>query len=1159
MDETHQKQDPAFISGDCGAGDTTGSCHRPTPVEAEPAPDATWEKKAVGRFRSLKFLGRGAFGSVYRAYDPQLNRLVALKFPRADLPSGSEQLRRFFREARAAARLHHPHIVTIHDIGRCGDTDFIVSEYVEGTTLRHRLREGPLYTPSEAAALIAKLAEALHYAHQQGVIHRDVKPENGLLDARGEPLLADFGLARSTHDETLTAHEGVRLGTPAYMSPEQCRGASHDADARSDLWSLGVMLFELLTGERPFTGSSAVNTMLAILRDPPRPPRSLNPDIPADLEAVCLRCLAKDPGSRYATGADLARDLQTWLQSLSVSGRSRRSATIAWRHICHYPLAAVAIIAVLCTLLVASAYLARAPVRGLVTDDASKAEDPLSTKAGSLPAARSDRDSEPADAVADKSPASSAGKKHGDPAGNGPRLGTQEPAHPPATKPNKPSMAVGGRAPSFSGRGLDGQLIDLADERSEVRFVLLDFWASWCGPCRAEFPTMRRLHARFKDHGLRIVGINLDTDLQKARQAVEESDLDYPHVFDGQGWKNAVAQLYDVHAIPAVFLLDKDGRIVAQGLRGAALEERLRELLGPGSNLAPESLAKINSLPKPSSPSQSPSSPAAAKRSRRFYSAGSVAKLDELVVTIDKDLKYVAEQPRMGIRPTWSPRTPAQPRPQPYLPLVKEPAYKSRQVLYGYVKLGNSNQNQFTYVLDDLETPMWVVYFDRNGNRDLTDDGPPLSNHGHIKLATGVALDVPIVNSSGATIARPYHLWFFVNELGGQVVADFYSTCHYQGSLRILGKPYAAVAFESPTFDALYVDHGLWIDLNGDGQLDRDTENFRNNEIITVDGKEIVLRLWETTGGVAPLSTVAKPRSQPSPTAAVPPVPAGAAGTAPPRTTTPLWNRELVLCLAVGVPRGPGKVLWLDGDANRLHVLELPNSANGVATQGDALVLAIPDAGVVRVRDQDRFETLLEGGPLKCPIDVAVSPSSGDVAIADNDADLVLWQPAARGAGVRTLQRLTGSDKSFQNMSVAVTRDGFVILGTSEPSGIYRFRAQEGSPLGAPLLAGDGDVAADPSSPCWAASQVHGVHLFEQAQQTAVIPYPTGVVPYRGGILAFGPDRSLVVALLNQGAAELHVVDISRKSFRKLFSWTQPPLKDFAIVRRTAALKSCGR
>src|SRR5213596_2183356 len=276
--------------------------------------------KDFGDYELLEEIGHGGQGVVYRARQKSLNRIVALKVIGLAHWATEAHVKRFRMEAEAAAHLDDPRIVPIYEIGERDGACYFSMKFIEGGQL-DKVIGSELMPGRKAAELMAKLARTLDYAHQHGVLHRDVKPGNILLDAKGEPHLTDFGLARLVEEESTVTRTLEVLGTPSYMAPEQAAGNNAAIGSVTDVYGLGAVLYQLLTGQPPFAGGTTYETIKLLLDTKPRQPRLLNPKIDRDLSTICLKCLEKDPKRRYSSALALAEDLEHWLKHEPIRAR----------------------------------------------------------------------------------------------------------------------------------------------------------------------------------------------------------------------------------------------------------------------------------------------------------------------------------------------------------------------------------------------------------------------------------------------------------------------------------------------------------------------------------------------------------------------------------------------------------------------------------------------------------------------------------------------------------------------------------------------------------------------------------------------------------------------------------------------------------------------
>lgn len=314
--------------------DTHAALNRKTAATGESASDVPVQ---IGPYTVERELGRGGFGVVLLARDERLDRSVALKVPRPEVLGNAAVRERFLREAEAVAALAHPNIVPVYEVGQLGPVDFIASQYCPHGSLADALAAGKTFSPRQSAQLIQHLAEAVEHIHSHGLLHRDLKPSNVLLAEKDEehdradelpfrPLVTDFGLAKLVEQSFYETGSSVMLGTPLYMSPEQAACQQHRIGPWTDVYSLGVMLYELLTGRAPFLGPGLVAVLTELQTAEPTPPRSLRSTVPRELETICLKCLAKDPADRYQIAAELAADLDRYLAGKRISARRPNAA-----------------------------------------------------------------------------------------------------------------------------------------------------------------------------------------------------------------------------------------------------------------------------------------------------------------------------------------------------------------------------------------------------------------------------------------------------------------------------------------------------------------------------------------------------------------------------------------------------------------------------------------------------------------------------------------------------------------------------------------------------------------------------------------------------------------------------------------------------------------
>ena len=284
-----------------------------------------------GSYEIIEEIPGGGMSRVFKAKQKPINRIVALKFVSGGVLASRVARERFRHEAEIAASLRHPNIVPIYEVGEWEGQPFFSMQFIDGPRLDEAQRIKP-FTPKDASWLMVKVAQTVHFAHQRGILHRDLKPGNILLDSQGEPCLTDFGLAKALDVDATITQTTALLGTPSYMSPEQARGENKQLTVASDVYGLGAVLYELLTGQPPFRGESAVDTLRQVIEEDPKRPSALNPKVDRDLETICLKCLEKQPEKRYPGAEALSDDLRRWARRETIVARPAGAweRTVKW-------------------------------------------------------------------------------------------------------------------------------------------------------------------------------------------------------------------------------------------------------------------------------------------------------------------------------------------------------------------------------------------------------------------------------------------------------------------------------------------------------------------------------------------------------------------------------------------------------------------------------------------------------------------------------------------------------------------------------------------------------------------------------------------------------------------------------------------------------------
>ena len=763
-----------------------------------------------GNYLVLDKLGHGGMGVVLKAKHRRMERVVALKVLSPEVSKNSHSIARFQREVRAIAKLNHTNIVHAYDADEVNGRCFLVMEYIDGSDLSAIVKQkGPL-TVEKALLCVLQAAQGLNFAHGWGIIHRDVKPSNLLIDRTGTVKLLDLGLARIDATENTLNPEltgtGVIVGTVDYMAPEQAKDIKQ-ADVRSDIYSLGATLWYLLTGRVMYPADSLIAKLIAHQSDPVPSLRTVCPGVSPQLDSVFAKMVAKRPEVRYRSMAEAIADLErcqtddasapsvllipeeesrlnAFFAEVNAAGPIGKTPASAARkrsakpNLWPRPLSKVSVLAV------SLGAIITVVITGLTTHDSGPSAPPSVETLDS----------------------------------------TQD-----APSRNQTSALVNGRndqqavadeEPSVPERADQVQQV-LSQDRSEQAATVAGDMIPERETMSAEWMTQAPYAGDPLNRPPGTVVIQFGDGY---RWLVTDSVLGWEHSIEGDRKIEAArgrSRRYE-HVLGT-----NEVRIIDLKVPPAA-----DVVPNPSHNRdADDDAVTVVERPDPN-PEGVPKDPDSILPLAVDSTEGAIT------INIDEEFQYIPQEFPLGVGTIQASAVGLNKK--PFEMLHAEPEYNSTRISYGFIPLGNSDDAKISFAVTISPSDEWLVYLDINNNEDLTDDGQPRQNEGTGRFATAVSLNVDVVTATGEKRTRPYRLWFFITDSDQP---RFYAHCHYERQISIDGETYTAAAYETRTSDALYKDDGLWIDLNHDRKLLADTEHFMSGSTVNVAGKKYVLNL----------------------------------------------------------------------------------------------------------------------------------------------------------------------------------------------------------------------------------------------------------------------------------------------------------------------------